>query len=134
MIIEELRIGNYVDYEATTHIITGLYGQTIQSWWVNKGKPVIEMIPKDISGVKVPDYYLDSIENHKPIVLTDEWFEKFNYKLSDNGEFTLRKASAGRYDVLLGEYYLTSLQYIHEYQNLCFDLFGNLLILKDESN
>jgi hypothetical protein len=38
----DLRIGNYVYYEHTTHIVDGIYENKVYSWWVKNGEPVIE--------------------------------------------------------------------------------------------
>ena len=39
---QELRIGNYLYYEHTTHIVSGVHGNKVYSWWVKDGEPVIE--------------------------------------------------------------------------------------------
>ena len=38
----ELRIGNLIDYERTTHRVCGLREDIIESWWFKDGKAVIE--------------------------------------------------------------------------------------------
>ena len=49
---QELRIGNYLYYEHTTHIVSGVHGNRVYSWWVKDGEPVIEYEAKDISNIK----------------------------------------------------------------------------------
>jgi len=39
--IRELRIGNYVMYEQTTHVVTGLQGGLVWSRWINGEQPHI---------------------------------------------------------------------------------------------
>ena len=57
MKLNELRIGNLVNYEQTTHVVTGITGISVHSKWY-----------------KAPDEedYVDYIENYKPIPLTRE--------------------------------------------------------------
>ena len=75
----ELRIGNYVYYEHTTHIVSGVHGNKVYSWWVKDGEPVIEYEAKDISGTQVENPYLDVISQFEPIPLIDEWFIKWGF-------------------------------------------------------
>ena len=73
----DLRIGNYVYYEHTTHIVDGIYENKVYSWWVKNGEPVIEYEMKDIGGAMVKNPYRDVISQYEPIQLTDEWLMKF---------------------------------------------------------
>jgi hypothetical protein len=72
----ELRIGNYVYYEHTTHVVSGVHGNSVFSWWVKDGKPVIEYEAKDSSGTQVENPYMDVVRRYEPIPLTEEWLEK----------------------------------------------------------
>ena len=81
----ELRIGNYVYYEHTTHIVSGVHGNKVYSWWVKDGEPVIEYEAKDISGTQVENPYIDVISQYEPIPLTEEWLIKLGFeKLTDS--------------------------------------------------
>jgi len=73
----DLRIGNYVYYEHTTHIVSGVHGNKVYSWWVKDGEPVIEYEAKDISGTQVENPYMDVVSQYEPIPLTEEWLMKF---------------------------------------------------------
>ena len=84
----DLRLGNYVYYENTTHIVSGLHGNQVYSWWVKNGEPVIEYEAKDIGGAQVENPYMDVISRYEPITLTDEWFEK--WKFYKDGEYWCR--------------------------------------------
>lgn len=75
----DLRIGNYVYYEHTTHIVSGVHGNKVYSWWVKDGEPVIEYEAKDISGTQVENPYMDVVTQYEPIPLTDEWFIKWGF-------------------------------------------------------
>ena len=76
----ELRIGNYVIYECTTHIVCEISDKGISSWWVKKNKPVIEKIKEDIGGKEVPYPYFDGEKEYDSIPLTEEWLLKFGFK------------------------------------------------------
>jgi len=56
----DLRIGNLVDYEQTTHVVVGMDTQFLYTKWLRS--------PADL--------YCDCYENHKPIPLTAEILEK----------------------------------------------------------
>ena len=73
---QDLRIGNYLYYEHTTHIVSGVHGNKVYSWWVKDGEPVIEYEAKDISGTQVENPYIDVISQYEPIPLTEEWLIK----------------------------------------------------------
>jgi hypothetical protein len=81
---QDLRIGNYVYYEHTTHIISGIMGNKIYSWWVKDGEPVIEYEQKDIGGAQVENPYMDVIDRHEPIPLTDNHFIEWGFFKKDD--------------------------------------------------
>ena len=84
---QELRIGNYLYYEHTTHIVSGVHGNKVYSWWVKDGEPVIEYEAKDISDTQVENPYLDVISQFEPIPLTEEWLIKLGFeKLTDSND------------------------------------------------
>ena len=84
---QDLRIGNYLYYEHTTHIVSGVHGNKVYSWWVKDGEPVIEYEAKDISGTQVENPYIDVISQYEPIPLTEEWLIKLGFeKLTDSND------------------------------------------------
>ena len=144
---QELRIGNYLYYEHTTHIVSGVHGNKVYSWWVKDGEPVIEYEAKDISGTQVENPYLDVISQFEPIPLTDEWLEKFGFKKSDNVDITIEYRlndffsiwKKYGYNVFYISQYnenntelinTTQIKEVHQLQNLYFTLTGEELILK----
>lgn len=135
----DLRIGNYVYYENTTHIVSGVHGNKVYSWWVKDGEPVIEYEAKDISGTQVENPYMDVISQYEPIPLTEEWLLKFEFWTSDwDIHSTLRKQvldSSLVYDkdnktFDLGDLLNIKIEYVHQLQNLYFVLTGGELKLK----
>jgi len=141
----ELRIGNYVYYEHTTHIVSGVHGNKVYSWWVKDGEPVIEYEAKDISGTQVENPYMDVVSQYKPIPLTEEWLLKFGFVNIDKGnndfitytdsehnyylQNDVRKKD-GKYLILdnsfddLRAFSMVDIQYVHQLQNLYFALYG----------
>ena len=138
----ELRIGNYVYYEHTTHIVSGVHGNKVYSWWVKDGEPVIEYEAKDISGTQVENPYIDVISQYEPIPLTEEWLIKLGFeKLTDskdgfkNTTYTYTKGIS--FIVYFDGVRLSTnfwmgneKHYIHQLQNLFYVLSGEELILK----
>ena len=126
----DLRIGNYVYYEHTTHIVSGVHGNKVYSWWVKDGEPVIEYEAKDISGTQVENPYMDVINQYEPIPLTEEWLLKFGgtYKSYGYGDdewkswningFSFRQNGKG-ITFTLGD---NDIDYVHELQNLFYVL------------
>lgn len=134
----ELRIGNYLYYEHTTHIVSGVHGNKVYSWWVKDGQPVIEYEAKDISGTQVENPYIDVISQHEPIPLTEEWLLKFGFDIKDKdrldwvkGAFNLERSNEDN-DKFCFEVYshYIPLDYVHQLQNLYFALTGEELKLK----
>lgn len=135
----DLRIGNYVYYEHTTHIVSGIHGNRVYSWWVKDGEPVIEYEAKDVSGTQVENPYMDVVSQYEPIPLTEEWLLKFEFWTSDwDIHSTLRKQvldSSLVYDkdnktFDLGDLLNIKIEYVHQLQNLYFVLTGGELKLK----
>lgn len=135
----DLRIGNYVYYEHTTHIVSGIHGNRVYSWWVKDGEPVIEYEAKDVSGTQVENPYMDVVSQYEPIPLTEEWLLKFEFWTSDwDIHLTLRKQvldSSLVYDkdnktFDLGDLLNIKIEYVHQLQNLYFVLTGGELKLK----
>ena len=138
----ELRIGNYVYYEHTTHIVSGVHGNKVYSWWVKDGEPVIEYEAKDISGTQVENPYIDVISQYEPIPLTEEWLIKLGFeKLTDskdgfkNTTYTYTKGIS--FIVYFDGVRLSTnfwmgneKHYIHQLQNLFYVLSGEELMLK----
>ena len=131
---QDLRIGNYVYYEHTTHIISGIMGGKVYSWWVKDGKPVIEYEQKDIGGAQVENPYMDVISRYEPIPLTEEWLVKFGIELNfeelENGSkllswvkgaFNLEIDKDGKICFEVYSHYI-EVKYVHQLQNIYFTL------------
>ena len=125
----ELRIGNWVNYEQTSHIVTGIKNNVIWSRW--KGQENDE------------DEYLDDFDNYKPIPLSPEilgkcGFVRYNNTwelVSDKNErygvwcFTIYDYRESGYNYNSAEFPV-KLNYLHQLQNLYFALTGEELTVK----
>ena len=152
----ELRIGNYVYYEHTTHVVSGVHGNSVFSWWVKDGKPVIEWEAKDSSGTQVENPYIDVVRRYEPIPLTEEWLEKLGLikrnqteelpeelqqpDIDEDGDiwytwvkgvFNLEIQSNGEIWFELYSHY-KHIKWVHELQNLYFALTEEELTLKEK--
>jgi hypothetical protein len=146
---QELRIGNYVYYEHTTHIVSGVHGNKVYSWWVKDGEPVIEYEAKDISGTQVENPYMDVVSQYEPIPLTEEILLKCGFEHSNKGlnygiffvkdidesdEFYLRPSFEGGFYWGFNNHNelkdVKNILYLHQLQNLYFTLTGEELKLK----
>jgi len=141
---QELRIGNYLYYEHTTHIVSGVHGNKVYSWWVKDGEPVIEYEAKDISGTQVENPYLDVISQFEPIPLTEEWLIKLGFeKLTDSNDgfknttYTYTKGIS--FIVYFDGVRLSTnfwmgneKHYVHQLQNLFYVLSGEELTIKQD--
>lgn len=144
----ELRIGNYVYYEHTTHIVSGVHENKVYSWWVKDGEPVIEYKAKDISGTQVENPYMDVVSQYKPIPLTEEWLLRFGFVNIDKGnnnfitytdsehnyylQIDVRRKD-GKYLILdnsfddLRAFSMIDIEYVHQLQNIYYCLTGEEL-------
>ena len=134
----DLRIGNYVYYEHTTHIVSGIHGNKVYSWWVKDGEPVIEYEAKDISGTQVENPYMDVVSQYEPIPLTEGLLKEFGFDMKDKnrldwvkGAFNLERSNEDDSKFCFEVYsHYIPLDYIHQLQNLYFALTGEELKLK----
>lgn len=130
MTATELRVGNYLYYEHTTHIVSGVHGNKVYSWWVKDGQPVIEYEAKDVSGTQVENPYIDVISQYEPIPLTEEWLIKFGFEMGKNPKIIqlfpmqLLETPNG-FEYFLGYGFggkFIVIKYLHQLQNLYFAL------------
>ncbi len=134
----DLRIGNYVYYEHTTHIVSGVHGNKVYSWWVKDGEPVIEYEAKDISGTQVENPYMDVVTQYEPIPLTEGLLKEFGFDMKDKnrldwvkGAFNLERSNEDDSKFCFEVYsHYIPLNYVHQFQNLYFALTGEELKLK----
>ena len=119
---KDLRIGNYVDYEATTHVISAIGHTESWSYWL-----------KNKTGSN--DEYLHQNSELKPIAITDEWLIKFGFKISstgfiEKGRLLYHKEYGWKIleNWVKGWVGVTEIIYVHQLQNLYFALIGVELV------
>lgn len=119
----ELRIGNYFQW--------------------SKYSSIGEGIDRITHGQQIMDY--SSFK--EPIALTEEWLERFGFVWNEsikhftlnygcNGVLFLKKYpeyGEGHFGIQLGEHRYKVVQYVHKFQNLCFELTDTELELKTEN-
>ena len=109
MKVSELRLGNLVIYEQTTHFITLVDRlDFIETRWLNQH-------------IDESDYRC-SIGTIKPIPITEEWLIKFRFKKRNDRLFTLNYFEIHMVNELLyfKSYKLIHLYFIHQLQNIYF--------------
>jgi len=138
MKVEELRIGNYINWEQTTHVVSGLPNlNMISSYWVKDNIPQEE------------NEYRGFIKEAKPIPLNEEWLLKFDFEpffglgLVKRGLSMDGTVAHFSFDYCrLGEQanYLENddfveipmeVKYVHQLQNLYYALTGEELTLNE---
>jgi len=124
---KELRIGNLINYEQTTHLITCInIDYTVSVWVDKKGKEHL---------------YTHQSNELKPIPLTEEWLIKFGFKsdpyqdryilVTNNGEFIIHYNKTKGYLELWLDLSLRTvdLKTVHQLQNLLHALTGEELTI-----
>ncbi len=117
----ELRIGNYINDEQTTHIIVGVDNYCIKSYWL-----------KDVEKECLYETQLNQI---KPIPLTEEWLLKFGFEKDELGWF-FKENDYCSFGLFFKDnewlFYIsdTKIKYVHQLQNLYFALTNNELTNK----
>jgi hypothetical protein len=127
MDVEELRIGNLVNHEQTTHVIKSIGGDRVSSVWIRG---------------TYNDIYNSSIKHIKPIEITEEWLVRFGFEKE-----TIRVAKIKTYrlnglsvwfnsdkiiSVYIGEQRVDDgckIKYVHSLQNLYYALTGEELTI-----
>jgi hypothetical protein len=109
----ELRIGNYVEYE----------------------NPHSDRVQVQVKAV---DFQIGTHNLH-PIPLTEEWLVKFGLEKYDNSDtfnfwyrsiFSVEKDTKKFKVYVKSEYCIAEIEYVHQFQNLIFALTGEELIIK----
>ncbi len=136
---EELRIGNLVNYEQTTHVLQSIDKWNARSYWLKHKKKA-----GDKKGIKIlmtEELYQHSIDSIKPIPLTEEWLERFgfeNYSINcDNEGYNHIDVSFHNkaITVYLNDYEISWVFHVHQLQNLFYYLCGEeLKIIGNERN
>jgi hypothetical protein len=119
---QELRIGNYVNYEQTTHVIHQLTNSICGSYWHKSN---------------ASDSYAHTYDEIKPIPLTEEWLERFGFERLGNG-FEFWESSVFNIEFIRNHWHIsytsnvlcTHIKYVHQLQNLYFALTGEELTIK----
>ena len=116
--VTEIRIGSYLNYEQTTHVVCGISDDnSIESYWVNKG-----VVDKSFR-------YKDNCRNYKLIPLTKETllelgaeqikdknefhFDNFIYLKLEDDDWT-----EPAFNVTMRATYITCISFVNELQNL----------------
>lgn len=131
----ELRIGNLVNIEATTHRIESIDRWRITSYWMKRQKKQ----GSKLSTYKVYDeaLYRRSLSEVKPIPLTEEWLLKFGFvKVNDNmyrlNGYSVIYWNNGWHEFAYNGFIISNIcRYVHTLQNLYFCLTGEELKLKE---
>lgn len=137
MKIEDIRKGNHLSYEKTTHIVIGVLEDRIYSWWLKDGEPQIDYIKKDCSGVKVPNPYIDIIDRYEPIELNEGKILRLGFRQQGNRNLWIKdkislvintvekEVMVGFKDLSNVLYHTTfKIKYVHQLQNIINDLEG----------
>jgi len=116
---KQLRLGNYVNYEQTNHIITSINIDFTVSVWVDNNS--------------TEHLYTHQNNELKPILLTEEWLlnfgfdnTKWGYLLDRDYCFDIKEMKfkiQGNFEFET----LKEIKYVHELQNLVFILTDNEL-------
>ena len=119
----ELRIGNLINYEQTTHVISSISENHVISYWVMK---------------KREETWHDFLDDIKPIPLTEEWLEKSGkFDWSDDYWILLIANlteiellyQGDEFKVYMNDLPIQYIKYVHQLQNLYFALTGTELEL-----
>jgi hypothetical protein len=116
---EEVRIGNWVQYEGGPNMIMG-----IMSTYDLDTQYRVEINPPDCFDVFIQQLY--------PLPLTEEWLERFGYNVDDTMyDMGFEFMEDGSVEFYYGNDPSTAkLKYVHQLQNLYFALTGEELKLK----
>ena len=127
---KEIRVGNYV-FDSANKIL--------HIDWFENDKACMRMMVNDIQVHPLTDY----IKYLRPIPLSDLWLLRFGFEKSIENDETLPCYKKGKYTVALclknkWQFWIRTVdiynspQYVHQLQNIMFDLTGEELKLKDE--
>ena len=114
---EDLRLGNQINYEATTHIITGLLDEVcISEWsWAEESDPYTHSY-SELTGILITEELLEKISEFKK---SGRWYSNLWLDLQVQENQTHVRIVTGPESK-----YLKHITYLHELQNLYYILSG----------
>lgn len=122
---EDLRIGNWLMYEKTTHQVTGISGKSIKSIW--RGNQRIDECD-------------DFIFSYEPILITEKWLLASGFLKDEDGVIKIDKClywlDNGLLQVALSYAPIMNCpcKYVHQLQNLYYAFTGAELAVAHLSN
>lgn len=126
MKVNELMIGNFVNFNGTHLIVNGF-------WSVESG-----MIAAGSKDKKIYSGVLNCNE-FEPIKITEEWLLRFGFEknIENNivwwlGDVMIWKLPNGSFKLYYGDIRWNEIKYVHQLQNLFFALKGKELTLKND--
>jgi len=146
--LEYLRVGNYVIYEKTTHVVISLDGinKRVGTWWVNHNTNMAE---EEMDLNLKPCPYIRGIEFHEGIPITIEELKRLDMQYGENlanrdfgsnydyifyfGSIRVRFFKDGMYVYTQGDGIksIVEIKYVHELQNIVYFLYKKELIYKE---
>lgn len=138
MVIEELRIGNYVEYNGCTGVVCAIHSPMPCEDEHFRGIGVVELILRGIVTARIDEI--------KPIPLTEELLLRFGFELDDEDEdkyiisgdvcdYILEKTFDGTYIIGVNHgdntlYFSWDIIHMHQLQNIIYSLTGQELEIK----
>jgi hypothetical protein len=128
---QDLRIGNYINYEMTIHVVDEIHQDKLIHHWVNANSDGYvtrynQILSIPLTAREIED--LGFIEDFKRIRNTEGYFDNQGYFLEDNGSMGFR---LNRHDDEDCYTFITHVEFVHELQNIYFDLTKRLLTYKE---
>lgn len=122
---KDLRVGNYINYECTTHVVSEIHSEKIIHYWINSGHDGYVTNYKQILSIPITIEEVIKFgfhEDESGVYANDN-----GYAIVDDGEFfwLCRKNKTKDQNKLQ---YIASFDFVHELQNLYFDIAKKELI------
>lgn len=119
--VNELRIGNYINYEQTTHVIAELHSDKVLHFWEQC----------------TSDRYFSEYQSIKGIKLSKQWLLKLGFELDEEGTAFFHQRTGfpltKQFTMYAGSYIeWVKIDYVHQLQNLHFALKGKELQLTQQ--
>lgn len=117
---KDLRVGNYINYECTTHVVSEIHSEKIIHYWINSGHDGYVTNYKQILSIPITIEEITKFGFHED--KSGVYSNDNGYAIVDDGEFfwlcrMSRKNKIKDSDKLE---YIATFDFVHELQNLYF--------------
>jgi hypothetical protein len=119
---KNLRVGNYINYECTTHVVSEIHTEKIIHYWINSGHDGYVTNYNQILSIPITIEEVIKFGFHEDDYATGVYSNNNGYSIVDDGEFFWLCRNNRKIKNSNKLEYIGCFDFVHELQNLYFDV------------